>query len=99
MEAALIVFCFFLGKCFSLLLYRFCWEIHLEKTSKWTLTALAIPLLFAFVALLFSSWNEQPLTRIFASVTAFQLAVAAIGRFDPSRPCFFGNLAIYLSFG
>jgi len=87
LEALYIALLFFLGKGFSIVFYQACWLTNKNgASSPWWQHLLWLPVGVAAFSLSNLSWGEFPVARAFASVVAFQLAFAAAGRFNPTRP-------------
>ena len=82
----MVASCVVCGKVFSLILYRFCWLMGGEEKCWKSLMILAFPLFFGLFLLIPQSWQTMPMMRLLAMVMALQLAVGAIGRFNPARP-------------
>jgi hypothetical protein len=87
-EGLIIFLLFIFGKAFSLHIYRVCWDINAGKILSFgKLFLLCSPVIALSLSSLLLCWQDLSLTRVFASVGAIQLAVAAAGRFDPTFPC------------
>jgi len=95
MELLFISLLFLLGKLFSLFIYHVCWSSH--QGEKWVYI-LWLPLVALIIFLSTQNWENLPLTRVYVTVAAIQLAVAAVGRFNPARSAYlFSIVTIALS--